>query len=149
MKKVILTVATVLTVGLVNAQWTKKNVNNGLDEPYKVCYTETNNNGFLKLEGDGIRVSFYVAGSYFCEDSPLVDISFLANGKWQRHSVWGNKSTDSKVVFLSFDLENEEYFKDFLNATSVKLRVNETYCTSEIYQFNMAGSTSAFNFLNN
>jgi hypothetical protein len=148
MKKMILTVATILTVGLVNAQWTKKTVNNGLDEPYKICYTATNNGGYLKLEGGESKVSFYVSGGYYCEDSPLVNISFLVNNEWIKHSVWGNRSSDHETVFLTFDLENEVFLKDFLNATSVKLRVNETYCENEVYQFNMAGSTSAFNFLN-
>lgn len=148
MKKMILTVATILTVGLVNAQWTKKTVNNGLDEPYKICYTATNNGAFLKLEGDASEIAFYVAGGYYCEDSPLVDISFLVNNQWQRHSLWGNTTSDNKAVFFTMNLQNEPFFKDFLNATSVKLRVNETYCENEVYQFNMTGSTSAFNFLN-
>jgi hypothetical protein len=70
------------------------------------------------------------------------------NNQWQRHSLWGNTTSDNKAVFFTMNLENEPFFKFFLNSTSVKLRVNETYCTSEIYQFNMTGSTSAFNFLN-
>jgi len=39
MKKAILTVATVLITGLSLAQWTKKTVNNGLDDPYKICFS--------------------------------------------------------------------------------------------------------------
>lgn len=147
MKKMILTVATVLTVGLANAQWTKKTVNNGLDEPYKICYTEVNNGAFLKLEGDTSKVLFYVSGGYYCEDSPLVNISFLVNNQWVKHSLWGNRSNNNKTVFFSFDLANEPYFKDFLNASSVKVRINESYCDSEIYEFNMSGSTAAFNFI--
>lgn len=147
MKKMILTVATVLTIGIVNAQWTKKTVNNGLDEPYKIAYTEVNNGGFLKLEGDTSGVAFYVSGGYYCEDSPLVNISFLVNNQWVKHSVWGNTTSDNKTVFLTFDLENEVFIKDFLNATSVKIRINETYCDNETYQFNMSGSTAAFNFI--
>lgn len=148
MKKMILTVATILTVGLVNAQWTKDRVDNGLDEPYKICYTAINNGGFLKLEGDTSGIAFYVAGGYYCEDSPLVNISFLVNNQWEKYSVWGNTSSNNKAVFFTMNLKNEVFFKDFLNATSVKIRINETYCDNETYQFNMAGSTSAFNFLN-
>lgn len=146
MKKVILSVATVLITGLSMAQWTKKTVNNGFDNPYKICYSGINNGGFLKLEGDTSGVSFYVSGGYYCEDSPLVNISFLVNNQWVKHSLWGNTTSNNKTVFFSFDLENEPYFKDFLNASSVKIRINETYCDSEIYQFNMSGSTEAFNF---
>ena len=148
MKKMILTVATILTVGLVSAQWTKKTVDNGLDAPYKISYTAINNGAFLKMEGDTSGVAFYVSGGYYCEDSPLVNISFLVNNEWIKHSVWGNRSSNNKTVFFTFDLDNEPFFKDFLNASSVKIRINESYCDNEIYQFNMTGSTSAFNFLN-
>lgn len=147
MKRVILTVATIMITGLSMAQWTKKTVNNGLDEPYKICYTATNNGGYLKLEGGEYKVSFYVSGGYYCEDSPLVNISFLVNNEWVKHSVWGSRSSDHETVFLSFDLANEVFLKDFLNASSVKIRINESYCENEIYQFNMSGSTAAYNFI--
>ena len=147
MKKAILTVATVLITGLSLAQWTKKTVNNGFDEPYKICYTATNNGGYLKLEGGLSKVSFYISGSYYCEDSPMVNISFLVNNEWVKHSVWGNRSNDHKTVFFTFDLANEVFFNDFLNSSSVKIRVNESYCTSDIYEFNMTGSTEAYNFI--
>ena len=38
---------------------------------------------------------------------------------------------------------------DFLNATSVKLRVNESHCENNYYQFNMSGSTAAYKFISN
>jgi len=147
MKKAILTVATVLITGLSLAQWTKKTVNNGLDDPYKICFTETNNGAYLKLQNGGTKIAFYNSGSYYCEDSPMVNISFLVNNEWVKHSIWGNRSSDNKTVFFTFDLANEVFFNDFLNSSSVKIRVNESYCTSEIYEFNMTGSTAAYNFI--
>ncbi len=147
MKKAILTVATVLITGLSLAQWTKKTVNNGLDDPYKICFTETNNGAYLKLQNGGTKIAFYISGSYYCEDSPMVNISFLVNNEWVKHSIWGNRSSDNKTVFFTFDLANEVFFNDFLNSSSVKIRVNESYCTSEIYEFNMTGSTAAYNFI--
>jgi hypothetical protein len=59
----------------------------------------------------------------------------------------GIKSDDSKAVFLIDDLSSSELIINFLNATSIKLRVNETYCETEYYQFNMSGSTSAYKFI--
>ena len=148
MKKVILSVATVLITGLSMAQWTKKTVNNGFDNPYKICYSGINNGSALKMEYSDSAVSFYLTGGYHCEENPTVDISFLVNNQWEKYSVWGNTSSNNKAVFFTMNLKNEVFFKDFLNATSVKIRINETYCDNETYQFNMAGSTSAFNFLN-
>jgi len=147
MKKVILSVATVLVTGLSMAQWTKKYVNNGFDDPYKICFTETDNRGFLKLENTGEGVAFYLQGGYHCEDYPIVDLSFLVNNKWEKHIVFATKSDNSSTIFLTDSIESEPYFKSFLNATSVKIRVNEVYCERDIYQFNMSGSTSAFNFI--
>ena len=34
----------------VSAQWTNKSVNNGFDDPYRICYTAENNGAILKLE---------------------------------------------------------------------------------------------------
>lgn len=147
MKKMILTVATVLTMGLVNAQWTKKNVNNGLDEPYKVCYTETNNGSYLKLQKLENDVIFYMSGGIYCDKHILVDISFLVNNEWVKFNLHGITHDDKKSVYFTFDLDNEPYFQDFLNASTVKIRINETYCTTDIYEFNMSGSTAAFNFI--
>ena len=36
---------------------------------------------------------------------------------------------------------------DFKACSSIKLRVNDTTCDSEIYEFKMTGSTAALNFV--
>jgi hypothetical protein len=149
MKKVILSVATLLITGLSMAQWTKTNVNDGLDEPYKICYTATNNGSFLKLEYSEGMVVFYLQGGYHCDENPSVDISFLVNNQWYRYNVIGERSSDNRSIFLTTKIDSEPYFTDFLNASQVKIRVNEMYCDSDIYSFSMAGSTSAYNFIKN
>jgi hypothetical protein len=149
MKKLVLSIATILLANVSIAQWNKKSIDNGLDEPYEICYTNTNNGGFLKLENLDGDVVFYIQGSYFCEEEPIVDISFLVRNEWVKYSVVGAKSGNGRTIFLAFNIEEAVFFKSFLNATSVKVRVNEEYCNTEIFQFNMSGSTSAFNFIKN
>jgi hypothetical protein len=147
MKRVILTVATIMITGLSMAQWTKKTVNNGLDDPYKICYTAINNGAALKMEYSDSAVSFYLTGGYHCDEYPKLDMSFLVNNQWVKYSVDGERSLNSKTIFLTDKIENEPYFKSFLNASSVKIRINESYCTSDIYEFVMTGSTAAYNFI--
>ena len=101
----------------------------------------------MKLEKSDDAVIFYIQGTYFCSDLPFVEMSFFVKNKWVRHYTTGFKNSQSDVVFLSENIELEPYFIDFLNATNVKIRVNEEFCPTDIYEFNMSGSTSAFNFL--
>lgn len=147
MKKVILNIASVLLVNISFAQWINKNVDNGFDDPYKICYTNPNSGSVLKLENVYGQVSFYIQGSYFCTESPVVDISFMVNNQWQKYSVIAVKNEQSNALFLVDDLENNPMYSDFLKASSVKIRVNEEYCDTEIFQFNMSGSSSAIKFL--
>ena len=147
MKKTILTVATLILANVSLAQWTNKNVDNGFDDPYKICYTKESNKAILKLENVDGEIALYLQGGYFCDDNLRVDISLMVNGQWEKYSTIGTKSEDSKAVFLIDDLASSELIINFLNATSIKLRVNETYCETEYYQFNMSGSTSAYKFI--
>lgn len=147
MKKVILNIASVLLVNISFAQWINKTVDNGFDDPYKICYSKENNGSILKLERVGDQIIFYIQGSYFCSDSPLVDVSLLVNNQWVKYSVMGIKNQQSDVLFLVEDIESDEMYLNFLKASSIKLRVNEEYCDTEIFQFNMSGSSSAIKFL--
>lgn len=38
MKKIMIIIALALSLN-VSAQWTNKSVNNGFDDPYRICYT--------------------------------------------------------------------------------------------------------------
>lgn len=147
MKKLILNIAAILLVNVSFGQWTNKSVDNGFDDPYKICHTRMNNGAILKLENVYGSIAFYIDGTYFCSDAPIVDISFLVSGKWVKYSIPSSKSDDSKALFLIDDIENSEMFTDFLKATSVKMRVNEEYCDTEIFEFSMSGSTAAINFI--
>jgi len=147
MKKLILSGALLCAITNAKAQWTYKNVNNGIDDPYKICYTETNNYARLKLEKYNEGVTFYISGTYFCDEFPTVDVVFTVSGVTKKHQVVGARSEDSKIVFLAFDISTEEFYEDFKNASSVKVRVNESYCTTDVFTFNIANSKLALEFM--
>lgn len=149
MKKIILTTTLILLANISLAQWTSRNVDNGFDPAYHICYTKESNNSVLKLENVDGEIALYLQGGYFCSDVTEVDISFMVNGVWKKYTTTATKSSDSKLLFLIDDMTTSDALIDFLNATLVKLRVNEEYCETEYYQFNMSGSTAAYKFIKN
>jgi hypothetical protein len=94
-----------------------------------------------------IRISFYLSGGYHCDDEIPVDISFLIGGEYQKFSVRGYKSKDSKAVFLENDLNTSEMKEAFLKASMVKLRFNESYCEKDYFEFKMTSSKAALDFV--
>lgn len=133
------------------SQWITKTVDNKLDPPYRIAYCGTaSKRGMLKLENVEGQIAFYVTGSYFCDESPSVDISFVVNGEPKRYAITGYKSSDSRTIFLFdnlLDPENLEVLSDFKKCSSMVIRINESHCTSEFYTFVMTGSSSAVEFM--
>lgn len=111
----------------------------------KLLYTK--NKDLPQLYERKIEVSFYLSGGYHCDDEIPVDISFLVGGKFKQYNLTGSTSSDNTTVFFSDDLNISEMKADFLNATSVKLRFNESHCQTDYYEFKMSGSTAALNFV--
>ena len=151
MKKLNLLLLLVVLTNTSFGQWVTKNVDNGIDDPYRIAYCmSTSDRGILKLEESGGEIAFYVAGNYFCSDYPIVDIGIKVGEETNRYRVIGRKSRDSKTVFLIDNLlaeERADFLRDFKNATSLTMRVNEEHCTDEYYKFIMTGSTKAFTFM--
>ena len=146
MKKLLMSVGVMLCLN-ANAQWINKSVKNDFDAPYRICYTETNNSGYLKLENvDGI-ISFFIKGGYYCEDNPVVDLSFIVNGVAKKYSINATISESNNIVWLIDDLINSEFINDFKTCSTLKIRINDSVCETETYSFNMSGSTSAINFI--
>jgi hypothetical protein len=148
MKKLLMSVGVMLCLN-ANAQWINKSVNNDFDAPYRICYTETNNSGYLKLENIDGLISFYIKGGYYCDDNPIVDLSFIVKGVIKKYIINTTISESNEIVWLIDDLMNTEFIEDFKSCSTLKLRVNDSVCGSETYSFNMAGSTSAINFITN
>ena len=132
-----------------NAQWTNKTINNGFDDPYRICYTATNNLGYLKLENVDGQIYFYLTGKYCCDESPVVNLSFIVNGVTVKYFCTANVSDDKETVWILEDFLNSTVVESFKNCSSLNIRVNDTVCNEEIYSFNMSGSTSALNFILN
>lgn len=148
MKKVINLLGAVLITGSVGAQWTYEKIDNGFDDPYKVAYTETDNNAFLKLERVDTNTILFIKGGYYCDDKPEVDIVFVVNGVDKKYRKVCDKSEKNNIVFLTWSLElRPEMLADFKAASAVKIRINESYCTTETYKFNMLGSKAAYDFM--
>lgn len=148
MKKVINLLLAVLITGSISAQWTYKISNNGFDEPYKIAYTAVNNNAILKMENVDSSIVLYVQGGYYCDESPTVDVVFVVNGVDKKYKFTGSKSQDNSVVFISWYFElYTDAVADFRAASSVRIRINESYCTTEVYSFNMSSSKAAYDFM--
>jgi hypothetical protein len=148
MKNLLMSVGVMLCLN-ANAQWTNKTVNNGFDEPYRICYTETNNLGYLKLENVDGQIYFYLNGKYCCDDSPVVNLSFIVNGVTVKYYCTANVGDNKSVVWILEDFLNSTVVESFKNCSTLNIRVNDTVCNEEIYSFNMSGSRSALNFIIN
>ena len=146
MKKLLMSVGVMLCLN-ANAQWTNKTINNGFDEPYKICYTATNNLGYLKLENVDGQIYFYLNGKYCCDDSPVVNLSFIVNGVTVKYYCTANVGDNKDIVWILEDFLNSNVVESFKNCSTLNIRVNDTVCNEEIYSFNMSGSTSALNFI--
>lgn len=147
MKSLLLLVGLVLSY-TASAQWVSKNVDNGFDEPYHIAYTE-NRDAYLKLENVEGEIYVYIGGSYTCDDELTVDASFMVKGEYSKYTFRAVTSDDRKNVFFISNLLNENCLADFKACTSVKIRINDTACAKEIYDFNMSGSTAALKFVIN
>ena len=133
-----------------NAQWTNKNVNNDFDDPYRICYTESNDNNYLKLENLNGEIYFFMKGGYYCDENPIIDLAFIVNGVSKKYSIDGRISTSGEVLYISDNLlSNADMVLDFKTCSVLKVRLNDSVCGTKTYTFSMSGSTSAINFILN
>ena len=147
MKRLILLLM-VLCSASAQAQWSYETVDNGFDEPYKIAYTKITDGAFLKLENVDGEVVFYLQAIYFCDDADTgVDVSYMVAGTWQKYNGSGLVSKDQTTVFIEPNMLASSMIDDFKAATSVKVRIRQSYCDEQIYQFNMTGSTKALNYM--
>lgn len=151
MKRFNLLTALLLLTNWSYSQWITRHIDNGLDKPYRIAYCEdVKGNGFLKLEESDYTIAFYVTGGYHCSEKPIIDLAFKVKDEYTRYTIVGKKSRDSKTVFIIMDLTEEEqknFLNDFLNASSMVMRINEETCTDDYYAFDMTNSTKAFYFM--
>lgn len=146
MRKIIL--LSLLTANLSFGQWVNKTVNNDFDDAYRISYNRSTDGSLLKLEDVDGELAFYIQNAYTCTDMPLVDIVFIfSDGTKEVLQVIGATSEDRQTVFLSADLLREDFINSFKRASRIKLRINDVYCDTFIYEFSMSGSSNAVNFM--
>jgi len=93
------------------------------------------------------EVAFYLSGGYHCDDNPLVDIVFYIGETPKKYQIEGSISTNNSTIFFLDDLSTHEMKTDFLKASTVKIRVNESHCNDDYYVFNMGNSKTAYQFM--
>jgi hypothetical protein len=147
MKKLFFTIATLFCISYSFSQWDYKNVNNGFDDPYRIAYTSENNGSILKLEDVDGRIFFYIQGGYFCDEIPVVDFVFYTKTQTLKFTLDCITNAKNDVVFFTNDLVDSELYEIFKKSTFLKIRINQSYCDTETYYFNMLKSTSALNFM--
>ena len=130
-----------------NSQFVYKNVVSDFDGNYKIAYSQDLYGNLLKLENVNGSVVMYVTGGYICDDTPNVDLLFIVNGEKFVYNLDAFKSEDSKTLFLIDDLASSIVIKYFLNGTKLKIRVNESNCDDDYFEFSLGNSTNAFNFM--
>jgi hypothetical protein len=149
MRKVILLLILISSLNS-NAQWIVNKVDNGLDDPYKICYNENQYGEFLKMENVDNQIKLYVYDSSVCKEFEIkTDISFFVNGEWKRHHYICNYIFEESIE-INPDLlskVNESFVRDFKSSTKIKFRFNYDSCEPEIYEFDMSGSAAALNFI--
>jgi len=147
MKKLFL-IATALFMGKANAQWETKRIDNGFDPPYQIASCWDAKGNFLKLEnfGEG-KVALILYTGYFCTEQPFVDLTFKMDTGWSKFS--GNaimRTTDQKKIIISIDIDRNMR-DEFRKSSLLKIRVDDEHCGKGIYEFNMAGSTNAIQYV--
>lgn len=134
-----------------SSQWVTKTIDNKIDLPYRIAYCgNASQTAFLKLEKVGDQVAFYLIGGYHCEEYPKVDIALVIGELTSRYTVSGSRSGDSKAVFFLDDIldsTNAVFLMEFKKCSKMVLRINESVCTDDYYEFNMSGSTRAVEFI--
>jgi hypothetical protein len=148
MKKLILSASLFFTL-TAQAQWVVKKLENGFDAPTKIAYTEDGQRPFLKLERFESAGVLIFKGVYFCGSPVFIELSFQVNGVYKQYGRICELNEAETTCFISWDIKNEDFFNDFKNCSSVKVRVTDSTCgeTGEIYTFKMNGSTAAINYI--
>lgn len=148
MKKLIFTIGMFMCLN-ANAQWVSKTIDNGFDKPTKIAYTEDGQKPYLKIEEFEGKAVLIFKGIYFCDSPIFVEMSYQVNGENKKYGTVAELNDAETTAFISWDLQSEEYFNDFKNSTSVKIRITDTGVCNDnpIYTFKMNGSTAALNFV--
>ena len=134
-----------------SSQWVTKTIDNKIDLPYRIAYCgNSSQTAFLKLERVDSQVAFYLSGGYHCDKYPKVDIALVIGELTSRYTIYGSKSENSSTVFFLDDIldsTNTVFLMEFKKCSKMIIRINESFCENDYYEFNMSGSTRAVDFM--
>lgn len=155
MKKATLLLCLALIGLTASSQWTHKVINSEFDGKFKKAFTKIDNGGFLAMEVGEIPIDtsedkypfIYLMGVYFCDESTTMQIALFVGKEIKNYEAEATKSNDSRVYYISDDIWTPEFVSDFKKASRCSIRVNQDYCTTDYFSFNMTGSSNAFNFI--
>jgi hypothetical protein len=155
MKKATLLLCLALIGLTASSQWTHKVINSEFDGKFKKAFTKIDNGGFLAMEVGEIPIDttddrypfMYIMGVYFCDEGTTIEMALYVGKEIKKYDIRATKSNDSRTYYFNDDMWTPEFVSDFKKASKCSIRVNQDYCTTDYFSFNMTGSTDAFNFI--
>jgi hypothetical protein len=140
-----------LDVHISFGQWVNETVDDGIEPTYHICYNYSNglsSDEFIaKLENVNGEIAFYVASNAFCYDYDFAVVYFTVNGALKKHVLKGSIGEDGKNIFLVDNLISSKLLYDFKAASDMRIDFFYDSCPHNIANFDMKGSTSAYNFI--
>lgn len=158
MKRIILAALLAFTYVVGFAQWQIKTTDNEFDKKFTKasCFSKDEKGIFLLEKGDlGVCLTLFTN----FKGGDRVDISMILkiNGESKRYEFTGEASSRNPSYYilpLHGDLADfpkiwtNDFLTDFKNASTLKVQIRGKY-SSEIYEFNMSGSTKAWQSVSN
>lgn len=83
-------------------------------------------------------------------DNVILDLSYNVNGIYKKYhyTTYVENTSEYNTIIISYNLLTSEMLSDFKSASVLKIRVkSDNYPYEKIYEFNMANSTNALNFI--
>ncbi len=148
MKKLIITLLAVQTVCIVNSQWYNRTIDNNFDPIYRVSYTEDYHSVDLRMQNRDNKLSLYLTGEFWCEDTIRIEMSFAIKQEKIYHELRGITIGEFKnVLIITSDLERSDFFEDLKHSKELKLIIHQKNCPNQFYQYSMIGINQAIRFL--
>lgn len=153
MKRIILLAGLLVISTVAFAQWETTTIDNEFDPKFTKasCFSKDKNAIFLMEKGElGVSLTLFTEfrGGEHVEISMILKIG----GESKRYEFKGEASGRTPSYFILpqngylKDYPNiwtNDFLTDFKNASTLKLQIRDDY-SSEIYEFNMSGSSKAF-----
>jgi hypothetical protein len=114
----------------------------------KVSYTEEYHSVDLRMQNVDNRVSLYLTGEFWCDDAPIIELSFLIRQERVYHELQGTTIGEFKnVLIVSSDLERSDFFEDLKDSKELKLIIHQKDCSNKFVKYDMTGIKQAIRFL--